>query len=686
MSPLPADVLRQANEYIQSGQPQLAQPLLAAFVRQNPASDQGWYLLSFIVSDLRQQIDCLQRALKLNPSNANAQARLAQLLEPAPKAAASPAWLSAIQSSRRDVSPVSESSRREPERVESTQRVEPTPRAEPTPPASASDEPVASPEVETGSPEPEPEPESESAPKKKRGVFGKRRAKPEEPSAQNIDLNRQEFADRAAPVARRSRSKRGLVLGLLLLLIVIGGGGAILLSRSNQAALEPATVAVVPTSTVTSTATPSLTPTPPVLTWTPTPTPTPMPTRTPTEIPTVSTSVAGLMNVLQGRVAALRGLDAQADFGRNLIQSGEVERTLKSLVSPQDYLSDLPDQTRSLAVLGLVKPSYDLTKFRLNQLIDNAGGSYLPWLKQILVLSDGFSRGVAHLAFVREFDRALLDQHYKIDRLNIYPGCGDDAQRCAAIRALIEGDAALLGSQWLAQASPEDQFDIQRFEPPIEMLPEIAPSAYVTRELSFPRTAGLAFVQYLYDHGKWPAVNRVYANLPQSTEQILHPEKYLAGEKPLAVATPPLTDSLGAGWRLIDDNVLGEWTTYLILNSGVDPAARLPDDVAARAAQGWRGDHYRVYVNDAISQTILIAQWAWDTQGDADEFKVAMSSYLALRFAGSKSDRSDNPCIDTGTEMTCLFTQGPKSLWLIAPDRSMLDKIQAAFTDFKDIK
>lgn len=681
MNPLPADVLRQANEYIQSGQPHLAQPLLAAFVRQNPASDQGWYLLSFSVPDTRQQIDCLQRALKLNPSNANAQTRLAQLLEPAPKASASPAWLSAIQSSRREGPPV-----REPERVESPRRVEPTPHAEPTPPDSASDEPIASPEVEAASSEPE----SESAPKKKRGLFGKRRTKLEDTAVRsNVELNRQEFAERAAPVAQHSRSKRGFVLGLLLLLLIVIGGGAFLLSRSHQSASQPATTPVaviVPTSTPTRTATPSLTPTPPVLTWTPTPTPIPAPTRTPTAIPTMNANVAALMNDLQKRVAALRGLNIKADFPRYLIQPVEVERTLKSLVSSRNYLSDLPDQTRSLAALGLVKPSYDLTKFRLNQLIDNVGGIYLPWLKQILVISDGFNHGVEHLAFVRESDRALLDQHYNIDQLSIYPGCIGDAQRCAAIRALIEGDAALLGTQWLPQASPEDRLDIQRFTPPIEVLPEISPPAYVTRELSFPRTAGLAFVQYLYDHGKWPAVNRAYANPPQSTEQILHPEKYLAGEKPFAVATPPLTNSLGADWRLIDDNVLGEWTTYLILNSGADPATRLPEDVASRAAQGWRGDHYRVYVNDVISQTILAAQWTWDTQGDADEFKAAMSSYLASRFAGSKIDRAGNPCIATGTETTCLFTQGSKSLWLLAPDQSVLDKVQAAFTDFKDIQ
>ena len=54
-----------------------------------------------------------------------AQARLAQLLEPAPKASASPALLSAIQAARREGLPA-----RESERVESTRRVEPAPRAQ----------------------------------------------------------------------------------------------------------------------------------------------------------------------------------------------------------------------------------------------------------------------------------------------------------------------------------------------------------------------------------------------------------------------------------------------------------------------------------------------------------------------------------------------------------------------------
>ena len=680
MNSSPADVLRQANEYIQSGRSHLAQPLLIAFVRQNPTSDQGWYLLSFSVPDPQQQFDCLQRALKLNPSNANARMRLAQLSEAAPKASASPAWLSAIQSSRREESPA-----RGPERVESPRRVEPPPRAEPTPPATVSDESMASPEVEEASPEPE----SESAPTKKRGLLGRLRTKPEEPATQNrIELNRQEFAERATPVVRRSRSKRAVVFVGLLVLIVIGGG-AILLSQNNQAAVQPAAVAtatVTPTSTATASATPSLTPTPSILTWTPTPAPTSQPTRTPTDIPTMNASVAGQMNALQGRVASLRGLAVMAAFKRYLLQPGEAEHTLRSFVSSHDYLNDLPDQTLSLAALGLVKPSYDLTKFRLNQLLDNVGGLYLPWLKQILVFSDSFSQGVEHLAFVREFDRELLDQHYNIDLLNVYPGCTGDVQRCAAIRALVEGDAALLGAQWSAQATPEDQLDIQRFKPPIGLLLEVAPPPYVTRELSFPREAGLAFVQYLYDHGKWPAGNRAYTNLPQSTEQILHPEKYLAGEKPFVVAAPPLTNSLEADWRLIDDNVLGEWTTHLILSSGVDPATRLPDDVASRAAQGWRGDHYRIYVNNANSQIVLAAQWVWDTQGDADEFKAAMSSYLDARFVGSKIDRGGNPCITTATEATCLLTQGAQSLWLLAPDQSVLDKVQADFTDFKDIQ
>ena len=49
--------------------------------------------------------------------------------------------------------------------------------------------------------------------------------------------------------------------------------------------------------------------------------------------------------------------------------------------------------------------------------------------------------------------------------------------------------------------------------------------------------------------GGWPAVDQAFGDLPQSTEQVLHPDVYARGEDPVAVDLPDdLAQTLGAGW------------------------------------------------------------------------------------------------------------------------------------------
>ena len=62
----------------------------------------------------------------------------------------------------------------------------------------------------------------------------------------------------------------------------------------------------------------------------------------------------------------------------------------------------------------------------------------------------------------------------------------------------------------------------------------------LTESLSAPYTDGFAFVQERRHLGGWAAVDAAFRDLPVSTEQILHPEKYDAHELPIPVAVPPM--------------------------------------------------------------------------------------------------------------------------------------------------
>jgi hypothetical protein len=642
MSQSATDVLRRAQAYLQAGRPQLARPMLVEYVRQFPTSEEGWLLLSQAVTEQQQKIDCLQRVLRINPANAEAQTRLKRLLAPPDEP---------------------------PPIVPLPPHIKPMTPSEPAATAVAA---TASRQLSMDSPQPD---------------------RPGPPSAQpEIDSLR--VAAQLTPTPSKSNKgltrKQRIILGVTALAIfaVIGLALVLVLTSSNQTPSTPAVVADLPTALpafTTTTPTPaqkslpqqSLPPT-----WTPTPLPSVTPTRTAMPYPTLNSTISTQMDRIEQQVADLRGLSSDATVPRRLIRKTDVESMLKQMLIAEGYLQKLPDLARSLSALGLIKPTYDLTKYALNGLADNIGGFYIPWLKQLFVIGTSFY-GLERFVFSHEYDHALTDQHFNIDQLGVYPDCLSDGQRCAAIKALVEGDATLLMQEWLQQyAGPLDYQDIIRYQPPSQTLPEDFPPPYVSRDLAFSYEAGLKFVQYLHRRGNWAAVNKAYTNLPASTEQILHPEKYVAAEQPIEVATPPLTDTLGSSWRLIDDDVLGEWTTYLILRAGADVAAQLDETTSLAASRGWGGDHYQVYYNDALSQTVLAAEWVWDTPRATTEFKQALTKYLDERYRGAKLDRPGGDCWDANHQTSCLFVNEKRTLWLLAPDSATLDKVLAAYPDF----
>jgi hypothetical protein len=149
---------------------------------------------------------------------------------------------------------------------------------------------------------------------------------------------------------------------------------------------------------------------------------------------------------------------------------------------------------------------------------------------------------------------------------------------------------------------------------------------YIRDSLVFPYDEGPNFITELArsQPGSFKAVNDALADPPQSTEQILHPEKYLADKRdqPITVTLQPLTDTLGAGWTLTDTDTLGEFDLKEMMEiNGVDDSA---------AWEGWGGAGYDMYSkgNDAL----LLMQSKWDTDKDAVEFDSALNESMTGKY------------------------------------------------------
>ncbi len=655
------DPLKQAQEFLRAGQLPKAQQLLVSYVKQNPNSEQGWYLLSQAVTDPKRRIDCLQRVLRLNPANVEAQQQLVKTMSASAVPGPSPAPEPVAPASSAFVA----------EKPRETQ-LPPAPVYTAAPKPEPSAKPIAKPVAAEPAPEPVPVTEPEVS------------ASPHDSGMLSLRTQMQSSAEAIEKKTRRRKPLRIIMLLLLLVLAISLGVYFFVVRPMNNRSPAPAVAAATSTPTVTPTPTqtsvPSPTPTLYPPTWTPTPLPTAVPTRTPTPLPPLSGQAETIFNQVQDQVAQVRGLAFEARVPRALITHSAFESELKAALNFPEVLSALPNEAREFSALGLIKPTYDLTRYFYNSFADNLGGFYLPWQKALYVTGD-IVGVVERLIFSHEAGHALLDQHFHTDEMGVYPQCTMDGQQCQAIRALIEGDARLITEQWLKdQATKQDKQDLASFQPSSLAVPEQYAPSFIELDANFPYTVGLSFVKALYARGGWAEVNRAYTNLPLSTEQIMHPEKYQAGEKPVPVAAIPLTQTLGQGWQLAADDVLGEWRTYLMLSAGVDEASRLSDAVARQAAAGWGGDRVQVYYKPDADQTVLTAEWVWDTAQDAAEFNAALKTYLDQRFRGAQIDRPGSQCWSINYQVACLFASADKeTLWLLGPDLQTLDAVGVAY-------
>lgn len=644
---MPGDELKLAASFIRDGQNQAARQLLIPYVKAHPRDARAWMLLSYAIEDPSKKVDCVRRALKIAPDSTQAQKRLKTLLDKS----------TAASSSAREKTPPFQK-RDEPSPADQGQK--PAQRREPGVPEWAKSIPPI-------------EPKAQKPPRR-----SLRRSKPT-------------ATEGAEPVAKPSNLRPFLLIGATILCFIVLVGGIIgfpsLQGLYNSIQSTRSAVRVERVASQLGTAQPTLPPS-----WTPTPEPTITPTRTitPTTTQTLPPTLAPPseveleeMQAIQIEVADLRGLSVSSDVQNYLVDKGRVRPILEDLYfSSGGTEAEVEDQKRSLIALGLVKPTYDLFDNILNNIADGIGGFYDPLTDEIYVLGFLFG-GVEHYIYAHEFDHALVDQHYPLDGYGNYPICLTNEDQCKALDALIEGDASLLMDQWWDQyASIQDYQDILRYNPPWYTLPEQFPPPYASMDALFPYYQGRAFVEYLYDRGNWAEVNNAYQDPPESTEQILHPQKYLAGERPITVRTAELSAALGEDWRELATDTLGEWGTYLMLGYSADLESQIDIITAETVTAGWGGDSYQVYYNDGLDQTVMSARWIWDTNSDATQFNNALLDYMDARFRGSAVDRSDGDCWEANNQASCVFRSGREILWLLAPDQATLDKVLAAVPGF----
>ncbi len=290
------------------------------------------------------------------------------------------------------------------------------------------------------------------------------------------------------------------------------------------------------------------------------------------------------------RVEAARGIRSTKPVPGMLLDRGDLIARVKDHVTRELPAEAIRDEGLELALFGFIPAQFDYEAAEYELLQAQLAGYYEPADGTMYMANDlGDEEASATLA--HELVHALQDQRWNLaDRSKYRAGQGD---RSEAVSALAEGDAtSAMFDVMIERAAPgqgktaidmpdelfSDQIRAGMNDGPGAKAPHIMKTSLVS-----PYIYGTLFVHALRRQGGWAAVNGAWDNPPTTSEQVLHMDKWVAHEAPIAIAAPTFA-SLGAGWRGVDEDSEGELGTRLAYEEWMDAKA------AAELSAGWGGD------------------------------------------------------------------------------------------------
>jgi len=279
-------------------------------------------------------------------------------------------------------------------------------------------------------------------------------------------------------------------------------------------------------------------------------------------------------------------------------------------------------EERLLTMLGLLPADVGLREVLGKALTEEVAGYYTPRTDTMaLVRGAGLDGFFGEITLAHELTHALDDQHFDIGP---HGASGFLSDRAVADAALSEGSATIAMFEYLAltQAAGQELPAGVRSRL-LEELDQLALPAstglprYVREAFLFSYAAGARFVDRLQGSGGWAAVDDAFSeDPPLSSEQIMHPRKYEAGEGPVPVRLRGVRAALPSGAQVIARGDLGEFDTAQFLR---DANGRRRSE---EAAAGWGGSALELWRLPGGGDVLVLA-WAWDTSRDVLEFEAA---------------------------------------------------------------
>ena len=360
-----------------------------------------------------------------------------------------------------------------------------------------------------------------------------------------------------------------------------------------------------------------------------------------------------LADSIGAKVAAMRGLPFKKPVRKGIQSREQLRDYLLDLMARKQPKERFDAISRAYAMLGLMPKGLDLQKVVLDLLEEQVAGFYDPEAKALFLISEWNLSQQSIIS--HELMHAIQDQHFDLQSLPMEDETREDAMN--AVKSVVEGEGMLIMMQFIAKSKGADlglfeklmkkgyeafllaldtrELDMaSAFEGAGGMMVgggKLASVPVVVREgLIFPYLNGLVFVHQAWKKGGWKSVSALYSDMPQSTEQVMHPEKYFrVKDRPTIIEVSEPKSLAPQGYDLIYHSVLGELYVSVLMREFLGPKA------SRRSWQGWDGDHFFAFHDPKRGGEFFLWATVWDSARDAEEFAAAYDRVEAARRAGT---------------------------------------------------
>ncbi|MEX0658086.1 MAG: hypothetical protein WD080_03040, partial [Egibacteraceae bacterium] len=351
------------------------------------------------------------------------------------------------------------------------------------------------------------------------------------------------------------------------------------------------------------------------------------------------------------QISEIRGLALRGNLDARRYPPEEYSALVREYAGGSQR-DDLAEQGQVLAALRLIPRDTDYPELTRDLWEEQLNGFYDESVGRAHVRGTGQSlSALERKVLADELMIALLDSAFDLQALH-EDAANADADR--AVDALVKGDTFLSSTVWAERfLTTEEQ---TQADSDLSLLPARvgrSVSRAMLGEFLFPFVAGEDFARALFAEGGVATLDAAYEDPPTTTEQIIHPDKYLAREPAIDVAGR--ADPPGDGWGELVRRTFGEQDLQQLL-------AELGEEQALPAAAGWGGGTLVAWTR---GEETAVAVWLeMDTPEDGAELCEAVPVWYVLS-GGAPDEAGGFSSPDDAMAVSC---DGAAVRFAVAPD------------------